>query len=333
MRKSTVFFALSLTVLSLGLTLVPNVSSQPESIKVLSYSWYIDSLGYFVVVGEVQNVGPNTINIVGLGGTVYTTDGTAQADSFTQALAQYLIPQQKAPFYMEFPPSSSVTGDLSWLSGLDRVDFQVGMAEATTNYMYQDLTIKEASATIATDGVYWVSGSVQNIGSQNARNIRVVGTFYNSTGSVVAMGYTDVLTPVSLGPSGTASFKVGAFDLNQTEVPSNLIIATASLLIQAEEPVLSGTPPPPSIFTTGPASTSPPDSTPPSTTPPSSTTPSTSPGSLAPEYVYGIVAAIVIIGLAVTLLVLRKRKTPASISRGKSQVNNRRKNGSRRNRG
>src|SRR4030067_1968026 len=249
MKKSLVFFIVLLSLLSLGLTLIPHVSSQPENIKVLSYSWYTDSVDYFIVVGEVQNIGHNTIDTVGLSGTVYTQDGNAQANSYAPAFVKYLIPQQKAPFYMEFSSQSSPTGDLSWLSlGVDRIDLVVDLAEATSSYQYPDLTLEGSSASVV-EGVYWVSGTVKNTGSQTAKNIRVIGTFYNASGTAVAAGYTALLTPTSLSPSGTASFKVGAFDLDQADGPPSLKISKYSLLIQTEEPILSGTPPPPSTTT------------------------------------------------------------------------------------
>jgi hypothetical protein len=291
-----------LTLASLGLTLVPQVSSQPEKIKVLSYGWYVDSIGYLDVVGEVQNVGPNTIDSVVLSGVIYTLDGEAVSYSYpTLVYVKYLVPQQKAPFYMEFPPEVSVTGDLSWLSlGID-VDFTINSAEATSSYQYPDLTVTSSSGGADSEGVYWVSGTVQNTGTQTATNIYVVGTFYNATGTVIAMGYTDTLTPASLSPSGTASFKVGAFDLNQSIVPSPLKIDHYSLLIQVEGPILTGAAP--TLPTPTPPST---------TTPPSDSTPSPTdenPNVLAPEAIYAIIIVIVILGLAITLLALRKTKS------------------------
>ena len=300
MRKSKFFVFAILAVLSLGLTLVPHVSSQPENIKVLSYSWYIDSLGFFVVVGEVQNIGSDTIDTVGVGGTVYTVDGTPQANSGRQAFVQYLVPQQKAPFYLEFSPSNSATGE-NWLNlGADRVDFTVFQAEATSSYQYPDLTIKDNSATVD-EGVYWVSGTLQNTGTQTAKNIRVIGTFYNASGNVVGVGHTgDEPIATSLSPSGTLSFKFGAWDLNQTEIPSNLKISSYSLLIQAEDPILTGTPPPPSTTT--------PTDTPPSSTEPSDSNP-TNPTDSTPWSTYAIIAVIVVLGFVGAILLLRKRQS------------------------
>jgi hypothetical protein len=301
----------------LGLTLVPKVSSQADSIKVLSYSWYVDSIGYLDVIGEVQNVGPNTIDYVVLSGVIYTPDGAAVAYSYTRVYAQYLLPQQKAPFYMEFPPSFSVTGDLSWLSlGIDHVDFSVDSAEATSSYQYPDLTVTSSSGGTDAEGVYWVTGTVQNTGTQTAKNIYVIGTFFNATGNVVAMGYTDALTPASLSPSSSASFKVGAFDLNQSVVSSILQIDHYSLLIQVEEPVLTGTAP------------TLPTPTPVSTASPSDSTPSPDDGNpniLSTEAIYVIIAVIVIIGLVVTLLTLRKTKSQEKSQTKKSRKSQKRK--------
>ena len=103
MRKSTVYFFVVLSLLSLGLTLVPRAFSQTQDIKIVSYSYYFDSSGNLDVVGEVQNVGPNTVNPVILTGSVYSSSGVDQADSYTQVWVSYLAPQQEAPFYMEFP--------------------------------------------------------------------------------------------------------------------------------------------------------------------------------------------------------------------------------------
>jgi len=319
LRKSIVFLCVFLTLASLGLASILQVSSQPENIKVLSYGWYVDSIGYLDVVGEVQNVGPNTIDSVVLSGVIYTPDGEAVSYSYPTAVyVKYLVPEQKAPFYMEFPPEVSVTGDLSWLSlGIDRVDFTINMAEATSSYQYPDLTVKSSSGGADSEGVYWVSGTVQNTGTQTATNIYVVGTFYNATGTVIAMGYTATLTPASLSPSSTASFKVGAFDLNQSIVPSNLKIDHYSLLIQVEKPVLTGTAP-----------TLSPTPTPSSTTTPSDNTPTPSDGNpnvLAPEAIYAIIIVIVILGLAITLLALRKTKPQEKSQTKKSRKSQKRK--------
>jgi len=41
---------------------------------------------------------------------------------------------------------------------------------------------------VTAEGEYWVSGSVQNTGTQTATKLRLIGTFYNASGTVVAAG-------------------------------------------------------------------------------------------------------------------------------------------------
>ena len=241
MNKTVTIFLVILTICSLSLTMLPGALSQDQkgNVKILDYSYYIDSLGLIVVVGEVQNQGTNTLTSVILTGSIVSRDGIYQSNSYTiigipPAEITYLNSQQKAPFYMDFyPPQNSPDG--TWNSiDIASINLQVAQANATANYQYPDLTItsKQSSIGSTTDdkGVFWVNGNIQNTGSQTASNITVFGTFYNSTGATVAVGYGN--TVASLSPSGSASFKLGAFDLNQTGIPASKKITDYSLLIQ-----------------------------------------------------------------------------------------------------
>jgi len=310
MRKSAVYFFIALSLLSLGLTLVPHVFSQTQNIKIVSYSYYTDSFGDLHVVGQVQNDGPNVVNPVILTGSIYSPGGVDQADSYTQVWVAYLAPQQEAPFYMPFPqPSNSPDG--TWYSlinagDISNVDVSVVQANATSSYQYPDLKITSSSATIISSGnysgAYMVNGVIQNTGSQTATNITVVGAFYNSTGTVVGVGYTNYLTPATLAPSGTLSFQIAALDLNQSQVPSNLKITNYALLVQTELPILQGTAP---IITPSPESSSSLSS------PGSSSSPQkgvNSNGSSNSAALYAVVIVIVILAVAGTTLAFSRRK-------------------------
>ena len=299
-----------------GFGLVRQASGQSENLKVLSYSWYIDSIGGFDVVGEVQNLGSTVLNPVVLSGTVFTPDGVAQAQSNPSVVyVNYMLPQQKAPFLMEFR-----SGDLSWLSqGVDHVEFGVVRANATSSYQYPNLTVTSGKLSTDSEGVSWVSGTVQNTGGKTATNVRVIATFYNASKTVIAAGYTDPLTPTSLNPSGYASFKVGAFDLNKTlEITPNREIASYTLLVQTAGPLLSGTPPPVSSS----------DS---SSTPAESPTDSSSnSGSSSPEtpymrYVAIVVIVVILIGGALLVFKRRKSSKATTEKNTKSQTVSRRK--------
>jgi hypothetical protein len=240
-KAKTCFFIVSL-LLTVVFTSIPLAQSKTSDIKILSYDYYIDSAGYLDVIGEIQNTGSETIMYVFLSGTVTASDGTTIDTATSRAWVSYLTPQQKAPFYMDFFYSS--TG-AAWITvSISKITLEVTGAEAVNNHQYQDLEIVSSEAKVSTSGedqgTYWVSGTIQNTGSQTASNITVVGTFYNSSGNVVAVGYTSYLTPNSLNPSSKTQFKVGAFDQNQSTVPASQKITSYSLLVQCGSPLQPG---------------------------------------------------------------------------------------------
>jgi hypothetical protein len=321
-RKTICSFTLVALIMSC-FSLVQQTYSQSDSqtLKVSNYSWYFDSVGGFHVVGEVQNVGTTILQPVWLGATIYTPDGTPQILSNPcRVYVSYMLPQQKAPFLMDFP-----LRDMSWMSqGIDRTEFTVIQADTNSSYQYPDVVV--SSSTLSTDatGVYWVSGKVQNTGNRTATNVRVIGTFYNSTGTVVAAGYSEVVTPSNLSPSNSASFKVGAFDVNQTETTPDRQISSYTLLVQAEGPLLNGTIPPVSNSTV-PISGSSTNST----SDDNSTVPE------APGLNYGAIIVVVIVIVAAALLLFSRRRSskastakstkPQAVGKRKQSPRNRRR--------
>jgi flagellar basal body-associated protein FliL len=317
MRKKIICVFVALALVSLALALIPAVFSQPENIKVLNYTYYVDNQGILDVVGQVQNVGPNTVDPVYLTGSISSSSGEVLSQSFCKVWVAYLTPQQKAPFYMEFYPPQ--TTNVWEPSDISKITLKPSIANATSSYQYPDLKITSSSASIGStgdyNGAYLVNGIIQNTGSQTATNITVVGTFYNATGSVVAVGYTNYLTPATVAPSGTVSFQVGAFDLNQTQVSSGEKISSYSLLVQAQGPILQGTAP---IVTPYQGSGSSP-STSTTSSPSSSSSPTdvNSNNASNPAVIYAIVIVVVLIAVAGTIVALRKSKPHETVKAAK----------------
>lgn len=300
----------------------PSALSQDQkgSLKILDYSYYIDTLGLIVIVGEVQNQGTNTVTSVFVTGSISSQDSVYQSSSYTilgipPAEITYLNPQQKAPFYMDFyPPQNSPDG--TWNSiDIANINLQIAQANATANYQYPDLTITSKQSSIGSTsedkGIFWVTGNIQNIGSQTASNITVFGTFYNSTGATVAVGYGNTVS--SLTQSSSASFKLGAFDLNQTGIPASKKITDYSLLIRVQAPIRQGTPPV-IIPTASPNPTNNPSQTSTSTnSSPSPTVTLSGSGSTdsqaIPTWIYAVIIVIAIVAITAGLLVFRKRKS------------------------
>jgi hypothetical protein len=240
MKKLAACLVILFAISALTVTLASDVSAQTEDIKILSYSYYTDNLGNVVIVGEIQNNGINIIDNVTVTGIITTTDGL-QASWGCIASAHNFLPGQKSSFYMEFNPQ--LIGEQSWFGiGISNVELSIYAAPPTDKYQYQDVIITSQTPE-PKDGVYWVNLSLKNNGSQTANNIMVYGTFYNSSGSVVAVG--DSMTPLisSLAPKATNTIRVPAFDLNQTLMPEGQKISSYRMLVQLQSPILTGNSP------------------------------------------------------------------------------------------
>jgi hypothetical protein len=325
MKKQSAYLLVALTTLMLSLCILPTSLGSANDVQIVSKNYYFDTMGLLDVVGEVQNVGTSTLNIIHLGATVTLTDGTVKDISGT-VWVQYLAPQQKAPFYLSFVLGDILSGTTSYTTN-DIVSLEVSVlnAETTDKYQYPGLTITAQSSSIGSGsedkGVYWVSGTVKNTGSETATNLRVFGTFYNSAGEVVAVGGydgTEVLSP-SLASSKTVDFKFGAYDVNQSSLPSEYKINTYTLLVQAESPTPTGTPPQATAY---PSNTYPKNTATPN---PGSTSTPTNPGETSaptatgtadsgntsdaqPTWVYAVVAGLGLAVVAGAFVAWRARK-------------------------
>ena len=222
-----------------------SVRAQSSEAQVLSFSWYVSSsntvlaewAGDLVAVGEVQNVGSNIIGFMTVTGAAYNSSGQTLASAETSVFGNNLLPGQKAPFYLDFIPEDSVTGDQSWVPYATNVTVSVGYVNVTTATQYSGLAIQSGSV-IAADigGTYTVTGEIQNTGDQTTGIVWVVGTFYNSTGEVVAVNYTDPLVN-SLSPGQSAPFTMTPTD-NSAQLSNE--IANYSVLIQSGPLTTSG---------------------------------------------------------------------------------------------
>ncbi len=320
MKKSILYSILLIAALSLTLTLIPQASKgQAENVKIVSYTWYIDMGGQLVVVGEIQNTGQNTLETVMITGTAYTTDGTPTESPVT-VWGKNLVPGQKAPFYMPFFYRSENNFYGTW-PGIEvaKIDFEVTLAKPTASYQYPDLQITQKSARIDSStenkGAYWVEGTIKNTGTQTVKGLSLVATFYNSTGHVITAGYTfeETMSATTLASSASATFKIPAFDLNQTNSPANLKIDKYSLLVQVTEPLLQGdapviTPTPipdPAVTDTPTQPTDSPSNTQSANQDSNTDSSTTSP----PTWAYAAAGIIVVGAIAGIVLMMRKRKT------------------------
>ncbi|MGD6934549.1 MAG: FxLYD domain-containing protein [Candidatus Bathyarchaeia archaeon] len=276
------------------------VKADSSDVKILSYSWYAaptndmaTNAGDLVVVGEVQNVGTKNILAIHLNAIAYVNGTQVDTTSF-QPYGNNLKPGQKAPFYLDFLPEYSVTGDLSWVGNVTDVIVYVGYIEYSDLEMYQGLTVSSENSTAS--GVYSVVGSVQNTGSETIGDVRVVTTFYDASGTVVSLNYTEVLSD-SLAPGSSVSFVANPVD----NYPASNI-TSYSTLVQSTIQL--------------PETTTTPTSTPSATPTPSSTgtaTPTQTTGQASQDYtliIVAVIAIVVIVGAVIAILMRSRSKSP-----------------------
>ena len=314
MKKSAVVSIVILSLFISSLMASPFSNGQTANIKVSNYTWYIDSAGLLDVAGEIENIGTSTVASVHLSAQMTTTTGSTQVTQ-TLAYAKDLLPNQKAPFYMSFylqPDQATGTSPT-----VANVEVAVTSAATTTSYLYQDIQVTSQQQSIGTTtddkGVYWVTGTLQNKGTQTAKEVRILGTFYDKAGRVIAVGgYTDTEPlSASLAPGASVNFKFGAYDTNETGIAQDKLIASYALLVQLDSPELTGTAPQitpaPTIFgTIPPSGTTVPSSAPtatPGQTGNNNQGSDASPSWIIPAVIFAVIAVVIV----VAALALKKR--------------------------
>jgi len=207
LKKTLTVLFLAVLVLSVLLIItVPRAKADVSEAKVLNTNWYAasssgllaSSTGDLVVVGEVENVGSGIVQNVTLSATATSSNGTTLGTASTQngegtVFTYETLPQEKAPFVIDFPSSAS------WSSQVSNVNVTVVSVLDATSPPYQGLNMIGTPDAFNDSGIYTVVGTIINNGSQTMGYVWVVTTFYNSAGQVVGLNFTNYLATPS-GP-------------------------------------------------------------------------------------------------------------------------------------
>ena len=230
MSKLRVLVTAVCLVLFFSLVSYPHCCARAKntSVTVLSYSSYVSPTGHFVVLGEIQNTCSHALESITLNVTVSASDGSIIAEGTTNAFVHNFLPQQKAPFYIDFGKI-----DFDIISKTSAFDISLYNAPPTNYNQYPDLSIDVDFRGII-DVAYVISGSITNIGNQTANDIKVYGTYYNAAGVVVAVGFMELDDPLT--PNSSANFS-----LTEMDVAASLTsrISSYGLLFQTSSKVFS----------------------------------------------------------------------------------------------
>lgn len=298
MKKILAFVILVVLALaSFNVLSLPNVRAQTNEAQVLSYSWYIapsttttaEYINDLIAIGEVQNTGSTTIGAIWVTGQAYDSNGTVLASTEAQAMATNLVPNQKAPFYLDFTPEESVTQDQSWVPNVTSVTVSVATITNASDSSTQYTGLTTSNLNMDNNGGnYTVSGIIQNTGDQSVEDVALASTFYNSNGTVIAVSFTDL--GATLVPRQPTTFEVTPWD-NTATLSSE--IENYTILIQS----IPVTP-----------TTTPEQTTQPTSSPSGSPNPTQNPGIMTSIPTYAIVIVVIaVVAIIAGLMLLRRR--------------------------
>jgi len=201
MKLSTCFVTL---ILLQALILLLSLASQVKAvanIDILSYTGYIDSFGYYHVVGEVQNVGDQALNFVEIEAIFFDSNDVIIATRFDLTMLDVLLVGRKSPF------------DISLLDTTESANvdhYSLSTTFSTTSPIAIGLEILSQSSHVDEVGCLHIIGQIKNVASEKASNVKVIGTFYNQAGDVVAATLThlDPEAPSDIDPGQTKPFEI-----------------------------------------------------------------------------------------------------------------------------
>ncbi len=132
---------------------------------------------------------------------------------------------------MDFDPEQSPSLSQDWVPTVTNVTLNVGAQIATNATLYSGLTIPDGSVHhFLNSGIYTITGTVSNTGTETVGNVWVFVTYYNSAGTVIGMNCTEFLdSSGSLAAGNAVTFTATPTD--NTSTMSNQI-ANYSLLVE-----------------------------------------------------------------------------------------------------
>jgi hypothetical protein len=192
-----------LIILMATLAFLSALSSQSKAstlqVEILpTHSGYINDQGYFYVVGEVQNFGANPVENVNITATFYDLNGDFVALGNGTTTLYTILPGRKSPF--EIFLYSALDSQRVHSYTLSIVQFSQAQNKPL------GLEIVTNSSHIDTDGFH-VTGEIKNIGPEYTSFVRVIATFYNASGYVIATKFS-YSNPKNLNPGQVATFDI-----------------------------------------------------------------------------------------------------------------------------
>jgi len=178
---------------------LPQTVNAAAQATILSHSSYLDSLGYYTVVGEVQNTGDMHLRFVKISATFYDSADHVVDTSLTYSGLEVLLVGRKSPFKV-------LLYDAQQSAKVDHYHLEV---EYDISEFGKPEGLQIVSSSSYVDILDWmhVVGEIGNIGVYPTTWVKVYATFYDTAGKVIDYGF-DYTNPHDLNVGEKASFEI-----------------------------------------------------------------------------------------------------------------------------
>jgi hypothetical protein len=216
LRKLTILLYVLLFLAAVG---ARSVAAAPNAV-IQNDTGYLDSTGYYHVVGEVKNMGDVWLQSIVISATLKDENG-ATVDV-----------KQGSPWLTRLPPQVSVAFDV--------VEMDYSKSAMIRSYVlsftYQTgkplpALLKIENLTSSKNSVGWlqVQGRVVNVGDSESDNTIVAGTFYGSNGRVVCAAFTSLTDSAAISPGTSQPFILTIVDSNRSDFVRTYSVAAESV--------------------------------------------------------------------------------------------------------
>jgi predicted secreted protein with PEFG-CTERM motif len=178
--------------------IVNEVAAQTPDFSLISSSDYFDSIGFYHIVGEIENSSNRVAQFVQVTATLYDDQGTVVGTPFTYTFIDVMRPGERSAFNIVFADSNQAS----------RISSYTLNASATpANDKPRTLEVRVGDGYVDAVGFYHQVGEVVNHGEEVATFVEVSGAFYDSSGRVVDAGF-GFTSPENIPPGGKAPFEI-----------------------------------------------------------------------------------------------------------------------------
>jgi hypothetical protein len=207
-----------------------------SDISLLSHSGYLDLSNYYHVVGEVKNVGTATYHSIQIYVNFYDSSDNLIATRHDLTILDTLLPGRRSPFDIVL---------LDDVLSFEVDHYEISITQASRASMPYGLQITSYESFLDGAGAQNVVGVIKNVKGQTAENVKVVATFYDDVGDVIA-ATSNYIDPEdsSLASGGSIGFEL-MIDVDRSMHSDSYVLSAESIQYAVISEIPTTEPPPP----------------------------------------------------------------------------------------